>query len=362
MRGSPDFAVLVDERDRRSALCEWLSGQRLRPPSAPGGNYVDAIDGRILVAVSADRRARVPRWRVNDNLPGTRHFCPMVPRTAALELAAGLDIPGLLAELSSEFGEALLYRAAAWMTLCESRASFAIEGEADQADRVQRFADVMARRTGIGDLPLQGPALAEIQRDILGPRRAVQQLGLRQSPVFVGETVRMQAVVHCVAPPPQDLADMLKGPQAFVTCTEGQSSALRSAVVSFAFVYIHPLADGNGRVQRILINDILRRGGVIADPVILPVPAVVSSGAGEKRADDSVLDRVSKPLMQAVRGQFDLKGPRITYPDGVVSHLQFSGDEQARPLWRYPDLGAHVIYLARVLPSTITEQMREESR
>jgi Fic/DOC family len=348
---------------RRSAfLYEWLTGQRLQPPAVLGGNYVDAIDSRILVAASADRRVRVPRWRVNDNLPGTRHFCPMVQRTAALELAAGLDIPGLLAELSRDFGEALLYRSAVWMTLRESRASFAIEGEADQADRVQRFADVMARRTGIGDLPLQGPALAEIQRDILGPRRAIGPLGLRQSPVFVGETVRFQEVIHYVAPPPQDLADMLEGLQAFVTRTEGQSSVLRSAVVSFAFVYIHPLADGNGRVHRFLINDILRRDGVIADPVILPVSAVISADAGEKRAYDSVLDRVSKPLMQAVRGQVDLKGPRITYPDGVVSDLQFSGDEQARPLWRYPDLGAHVIYLSRVLRSTITEQMREESR
>ena len=41
-------------------------------------------------------------------------------------------------------------RSAVWMTLRESRSSFAIEGEADQADRIQRFADVLARRAGQG--------------------------------------------------------------------------------------------------------------------------------------------------------------------------------------------------------------------
>lgn len=38
--------------------------------------------------------------------------------------------------------------------------------------------------------------------------------------------------------------------------------AMCSAVASFGFVYIHPLADGNGRVHRFLINDVLRRDEV----------------------------------------------------------------------------------------------------
>lgn len=348
---------------RRCAfLYEWLTGRMLQPPAGLSGNYVDVLDDRVMVAASASQRVRVARWRVNDNLPGTRHFCPLVVRTAALQQAADLDIPGLLAELSREFGEELLHRSAVWMTLRESRASFAIEGEAGQTDRVQRFADVIARRSGQGALPLDPVGLAAIQHDILGPRHTLKQLGLRQSPVFVGETVRLQDLVHYVAPPAQDLADMLTGLQTFLQRTTGQSSVMRSAVASFAFVYIHPLADGNGRVHRFLVNDILRRDGVIHEPMILPVSAVITADAGERRAYDAVLDRVSKPLMQAVREHVSLQGPRITCPDGVVTNLQFSADDTARPLWRYPDLGAHVIYLSRVLHATIAEQMREESR
>ena len=35
----------------------------------------------------------------------------------------------------------------------------------------------------------------------------------------------------------------------------GQSALIRRAVAYFNFVYIHPLADGNGQVYRFLINE-----------------------------------------------------------------------------------------------------------
>ena len=348
---------------RRAAfLYEWLTGQALEVPERLGGNYVDAIDAAKLVAASADRVVKVQRWRVNDNLPGSRHFCPMVVKTEAVTRASGLDVPHLFGALKAEFGEDLLVRAAVWMTLRESKASFAIEGEADRVGRVQRFADVMARRTGQGELPLNDAVLTELQRDILGDRTTITRFGVRQSPVFVGETVRYQEVVHYVAPPAEDVIVMLDGLRVFLERTQGQSSVMRSAVAAFGFVYIHPLADGNGRVHRFLVNDILRRDGVIPDPVILPISAVITDDVGERRGYDQVLDRVSKPLVQAVRDQIAFEPLQTTYPDGVVSNFAFSATERARPLWRYPDLGPHVVFLANIIGRTLTEQMREESR
>lgn len=148
----------------------------------------------------------------------------------------------------------------------------------------------------------------------------------------------------------------------FLDKTEGQSPVMRSAVAAFGFVYIHPLADGNGRVHRFLVNDILRRDGVIPDPVILPISAVITDDAGERRGYDRVLDRVSGPLMKAVRGHVAFESTQTTYPDGVTSNFVFQGSEHARPLWRYMDLGPHVIFLASIVHRTLTEQMREESR
>ncbi|QAA92432.1 Fic family protein [Pollutimonas thiosulfatoxidans] len=348
---------------RRAAfLYEWLTQDVLQVPERIGGNYVDVIDNTKLVAASADRVVKEPRWRINDNLPGTPYFCPTIVKTDATIQAIALDVPQLLQNLTDEFGDDLLQRAAVWMTLRESKASFAIEGEADRVSRIERFAQVMARRVGQGDTPLSESALAELQGEILGKRTTLTHFGLRQSPVFVGETVRYQDVVHYVAPPADDIATMLEGLRVFLDRTQGQSPVMRSAVAAFGFVYIHPLADGNGRIHRFLINDTLRRDGAVPEPLILPVSSVITDDSGERRNYARVLNEVSKPLMQEARGHIRFTPRHTTYPDGVVSNFEFNGNEQAQPAWRYPDLGPHVIYLSNIIGRTLTEQMREQSR
>ena len=348
---------------RRAAfLYEWFTGDALSVPDRLAGNYVPVLDDEKQVTASAKAVVKDPRWRVNNNLPGTRYFCPTIVKTDAYLQAAALDVSALFAGLTDEFGEELLLRAAAWMTLRESKSSFVIEGEGDRTTRIQRFADVMGRRTGEGELPLTDSASAELQREILGDITSVTHYGFRQSPVFVGETVKFSEVVHYVAPVQEDVADMMEGLRTFMARTVGQSSVMRSAVAAFGYVYIHPMADGNGRVHRFLINDVLRRDGVIPAPVILPVSAVITEDAGERRAYARVLDAVSVPLMQVVRENVSFASTRTHYPDGVVSNFQFNGADIARPLWRYLDLTTHVLYLSKIIERTILEQMREESK
>jgi len=368
-RSGPDFVQAWVVREptgqyaRRAAfLYEWLTGQELDAPERMGGNYVDAINDTKQVAASPGQAVKVQKWRINNNLPGTRYFCPTVVKTEAVGRASELDIRQLYSALNDEFSADLLVRAAVWMTLRESKASFAIEGEADRAGRVQRFAQVMAQRSGQGDIPLDDTALAQLQRDILGERTTLTRFGIRQSPVFVGQTVRGQEVVHYVAPPAGDVVAMLEGLQVFLDKTQGQSAVMRSAVAAFGFVYIHPLADGNGRVHRFLVNDILRRDGMVPIPVILPISAIITDDADERRHYDQVLDQVAGPLMQAVSDQFTFTPVPTLYPDGVASNFVFQGDREARALWRYPDLGPHVVFLSRVIERTLTEQMRDESR
>lgn len=343
-------------------LYEWLTGRELAVQARVAGPYVDVLDDRKLVAASPGRSVSNRRWRVRDNLPGSPAFCPMVRKASDLDEAVAVDIQGLLSELAQEFGEDVLMRSAVWMTLRESKSSFAIEGEADQSDRIQRFADVLARRTGEGALPLDDAALAQLQSEILGRRTTLQRFGIRQSPVFVGEVVRYQEVVHYVAPPAGDMQAMLDGMTVFWDRTQGQSAVMRSAVLAFGFVYIHPLADGNGRVHRFLINDVLRRDGVVKDPMILPVSSLITSDAAERRAYDRILDTISRPLMGALAGAYAFASAQSAYPDGIRSNFVFNGDAIARPVWRYMDLTRHVVYLADVLARTIREEMREESR
>lgn len=347
---------------RAGFLFEWLTGQELSLHAVPAGSYVDVVDSHKLVAASQGHSVPNKRWRVRDNLPGTQAFCPLIRKTPDVQRAMALDVPQLLRTLALEFGEDLLMRSAVWMTLRESKSSFAIEGEADQLDRIQRFANVLARRTGQGSWPLDDAALAHLQAAILGPRVTLRQFGLRQSPVFVGEVVRYQEVVRYVAPPFEDMAAMLDGLKVFLERTAGQSPVMRSAVTAFGFVYMHPLADGNGRVHRFLINDVLRRDGAVAAPIVLPVSSLISQHAADRRAYDDILDTISAPLMQTLTGQYAFDPIQTVYEDRIRSNFVFSGDEMARPVWRHLDLTPHVVYLANVLERTINEDMREESR
>ena len=109
-------------------LYEWLRGRQLNVAIAMAGSYVEVLDERKLVAASPGRSVPNRRWRVRDNLPGSPAFCPMVRKMREWHQAVADDLPRLLADLALEFGEDLLMRSAVWMTLRESKSSFAIEG------------------------------------------------------------------------------------------------------------------------------------------------------------------------------------------------------------------------------------------
>lgn len=341
---------------RACFLYEWLTGQPLDFPGVMAGNYVNALDPEEYL--TASEPVNNPRWRVRDNLPGVRDFCPMIHRTPQVRAAEAYDCAQGLMQLEQDFGVDLLMRSAVWLTVKESRASFTIEREEQNADRVQRFAAVMERRCGTWAAPLLPVHLTELQTEILGPRAT--RYGMRLSPVFVGENGFYSPVVHYIAPHWDDTPAMLDGLQAFDHKTRGMSPIVRAAAISFGFVYIHPLVDGNGRISRFLVNDVLRRDGAVPAPFILPVSATIISTANTRRSYDQVLEAFSKPLMSAYGAAYRF-GSRQIGADGVEFNLEFDRYADANPAWRYPDLTAHAEYLGEVVRATIELEMRTEA-
>jgi Fic family protein len=345
---------------RAGFLYEWMTGSVLDLAGAKvGGNYVDALSSEDMVVAHAG--VSNGRWRVRDNMPGTREFCPTVRLTNQTVAAMGVDCQKMLGELQVEFGSEMLLKSAVWLTLRESRSSFQIEGEADKKDRIERFADVLHNFTGQGEPPLDHESLAMLQKSILGEATSIRLPGIRKSPVFVGQTLRYQEVIHYVAPPAEDVQAMLAGIGKFLGRTAGQSPVMRAAVASFGFVYIHPLADGNGRVHRFLINDILRRDGAVPEPLIVPVSGLITRDAQERRAYDQVLDSFSKSLMQAYAGVSRFEGVAVEYEDGITSNFIFDANEDARHAWRFMDYTQHVQFMGDVLEKAIHQEMRGEA-
>ncbi|XKH61532.1 Fic family protein [Halomonas sediminis] len=341
---------------RAGFLYEYLSDEALDFPGVSAGNYVPALDDTQYLTSPAP--INNPRWRVRNNMPGTREYCPIVLRTERVRQAEQYDCAEHLARIEAEFGDDLLMRSAVWLTVKESRASFAIEHEQQHADRVQRFAAVLEKACGRSEQPLSNEELEALQKQILGPRAT--RYGIRRSPVFVGEVEGFNEVVHYIAPHWDDVPSLLDGLRAFTIRTQGAPSLIRAAVLSFGFVYIHPMVDGNGRISRFLINDVLRRDRSVPEPFILPVSATVTSSVINRRGYDQILELFSRPLMQRYAGDWRF-GTEQVAEDGVRYNLDFTAYSDALPAWRYPDLTDHVEYLADVVRMTVEQEMPKEA-
>jgi hypothetical protein len=339
-------------------LYESLTGRRLDLPDTARGNYVPALDPeRELTAPTPLNNVR---WRVRDNLLGSPGFSPQVYLTPETTRALSFNVRERIERLEGQFSAELVMRSAVWLTIKESRASFAIEHEENQRDRIQRFAAVMEQRTGQSADPLSPTELETLQREILGPNAL--HYGLRLSPIFVGETARFgEEQVHYIGPHWDDVPSILVGLRELLKRTTGLSSVARAALVSFGFVYMHPMVDGNGRISRFFINDVLRRDGALPAPYIVPISTVLEKPDLRPLSYDGALELFSRPLMQQYRNQWSF-GAEQRGQDGVAYNFQFEGYQDALHAWRYPDLTRHVSFLADALELTIEQEMRLEAQ
>lgn len=342
---------------RTGFFYEKLTGRTLDVPDTKRGNYVAAMDPEHELTVSAP--ANNARWRVRDNLLGTAEFSPQIHFTPEAKRALALDVGARIARLEGQFSAELVLRSAVWLTIKESRASFAIEHE-DKPDRIQRFASVIEQRTGQSPDPLSVAELESLQREILGADAL--HYGLRRSPVFVGESARFgEERVHYIAPHWDDVPSILAGLRELLKRTAGLSPVARAALVSFGFVYLHPMVDGNGRISRFLINDVLRRDGALPAPYIVPISTTLQKLDLRPLSYDGALELFSRPLMQQYRDHWSF-GAAQRGEDGVTYNLQFQRYGDGLHAWRYPDLTRHVGFLADALDLTIEQEMRAEAQ
>lgn len=340
---------------RTGFLYEKLTGRTLDVPDATRGNYVPAIDPELELTVATP--ANNARWRVRDNLLGTAAFSPQVLLTADAKRALTFNVRERITRLEGQFSADLVLRSAA---IKESRASFASEHEEDKRDRIQRFAAVIEQRTGQSADPLSPAQLASLQRDILGPDAL--HYGFRRSPVFVCESARVaEERVHYIGPHWDDVPTMLAGLRELMSRTAGHSPVARAALVSFGLFYLHPIIDGNGRISRFLINDVLRRDGALPAPYIVPISVTLQKPHLRPLSYDGALELFSRPLMQQYRSHSSFVAEQHG-DDEVAYNLQFDGYPDALHAWRYPDLTRHVTFLADALDLTVEQDMRAEAQ
>lgn len=272
---------------------ELLTGRVLNIPDDPGVPAVDLLDFEAYFT-GKPRLSR--RHRVRDNLLGNSAYCPVLRRTQKLDQFTQRGLAKKAAETLSRTGAHVVTRAASFLLLADSRASFEIEGERPPRNRLERWGKAVLQ-AGKNKLTLD-----EILRlqDVLIEDRRLVHVGLRPDDVFLGERDRNQdPLPEFIGARPEDLVDlmtrMLEANERMGA--DGLDAVLQATVTAFGFVYIHPFQDGNGRLHRCLVHHVLAERKYTPPGVVFPVSSVMYDRIDEYR---KTLQAHSRPLMDFI--------------------------------------------------------------
>jgi Fic family protein len=323
-------------------LHEWLTGLQLDVPQLGKVRAVPVIDPTQQFGITNGIIST--RHRVVDNLPGIRAFCPLVRRTKTIEayLAKGLDHQAR--EIVGRTHADVITRAAAFLLLDDSRASFRIEGEQPSPQRAERWGRAISEA---GSRPLSVAEFERLQRIVIGDARFVQ-LGLRRAGGFVGAHDRrtQEPIPEHISARAEDLKSLVEGVVAYDqrVIGAGIDPVVIAAALSFGFVYFHPFEDGNGRLHRWLIHHVLAVAGYNPPGLVFPVSAAMERQIAQYKA---VLESYSRPLLPFIEWQ--------TTPEGNVRVLNDTGD-----YYRYFDATAHAEFLYGCVEQTIEQDLPRE--
>ena len=275
-------------------LYEWLTGEALDLPDARTGKYVPVLDPDLQWGIEGET---APRYRLRNNMPGTREFCPLVFRTKRLEDFIAEGLAQRARDIVADVPRDILARTAAFLLLKDSKSSYAIEGERPPQDRIQRWGRAIGEA---GKKPLDEDELLRLQRIVIGDARFIR-LGFRDQGGFVGEhdrETRLPLPDH-ISARPVDLQSLLSGMIAFDHGpAQSMDAVIAAAILAFGFVYIHPFEDGNGRLHRYLIHHVLAERGYNPPGVVFPVSAAIRDQIDRYRA---TLESYSQRLLPHIR-------------------------------------------------------------
>lgn len=321
-------------------LYETLLGRKLDLEDARAGNYVDALRADRHF-VSRPRRSR--RHRIRDNLLGDRRLCPTVRRSRNLEAAARVGWDRRARALVGGYDPAILARAVRYLYTRETRSSFAIEGETPSPSRAGRF--VAALRSAPERDPADKAVLMRLQQAIVDPRYAADDW--RATQVFVGSTAAgYREEVHFIGPRPKDVPDMMEGWAAMTRrlAEDPLDPVVSAAVSSFAFVFIHPFGDGNGRVHRWLLHHTLARRDYSPPGMIFPISAAILR---DRAGYDAVLEGFSRPRLERIRWKW-------------TPEREIVVEDETADLYRFFDATPFAEYLYARIGDTIRRDLGDE--
>ncbi len=275
-------------------LYEWLENVTLDIPDLDKGNFVPLLDEKMQYAIKGKN---VPRYRINNNLPGTHDFCPLIRRTEKLDTYIAANFAAKKNAYLKDIHKDVLQRASAFLLLKDSKASFTIEGESPKSKRAARWGKAIGQA---GSKPLSTEEIFRLQQLVIENERFIK-MGFREQGGFVGEHDRTtgEPIPAHISARKEDVARLIDGLISTNNLLQEDEydGVLAAAMIAFGFVFIHPYVDGNGRVHRYIIHHILARKGMTQQGIIFPVSASILDHIQDYQ---KVLESYSLPLLDHI--------------------------------------------------------------
>jgi hypothetical protein len=290
----------------------------------------------------------VSRQRVINNLLGGPDFCPLVRRTPALQAQAEVNLAQRCESLLKDYSPALVRRALGYLYRKETKSSFEIEQLKPSTARAEKFVALL-ELAEYQDF-CEKPRLLDLQNRIVDAR--FQNEDYRNNQNYIGQTVDDYSQrVHYVSPKPEDLPALMTGLLSAhrLLAVGDVPPVIHAALIAYGFVFLHPFEDGNGRIHRFLIHNILSRRGATPPGLMFPVSAAMLKNA---TLYDASLEAFSVPLMRVLEYQLDDAG-RLTVQGETHDFYRFMDlTPQAEALWDFinltiaQELGGELDFLA----------------
>ena len=319
-------------------LFEFLTQQTLNLDFTIGGNYMSILDeSKYLTGKTINNE----KWRIKNNLLGVPDFCPMILKTKTVQLAMDYDISKPLFVFQKKYTPSVYRRAFSYLYTKETKSSFEIEHEKPSPNKMERFVALLTKAgTGDDNLFLSEKTLTDKQNQIVDARFVAS--GWRDFQNYIGENLPDSSqLVHYVCPKPTEVKPMMEGLNHCFQKSKDNNAIMVATLIAFGFVFIHPFDDGNGRLHRYLIHDILVRRKAISSGTIIPISAQMLENI---EAYDSILEAYSKPLLRFIKFSLDSDGElTIQNPSEVVSYF------------KYPNLTQQYAYLFNTVVAAINK-------
>lgn len=322
-------------------LYEFLTGKELPIDDLKQGNYVDLLENELYYTLNTGKS--IKRQRIRDNQLGNEYFCPTVRRTEKLQKLDENDLQQKCQKIIAQYPESLLKRALSYLYTKETKSSFEIEHLQPTSSRLERFMALLKEAEKEDFCSKE--KLILLQNRIVDPRFADEDY--RTSQNYVGETVAFgKEKIHFVTPQPENLPELMEG---LMTIHERMSNGnvhaiVHAATFSYSFVFLHPFEDGNGRIHRFLIHNVLALEGFTPKGIMFPISAVML-----KNPDlyDMSLESYSTKLM-----------PLIEYTLDEEGHM--SVRNETAHWYRYMDMTIQTEILHDLVQCTIETELTDE--